>query len=278
MDDGASSAHRASNLTPASMEILHLVSEAAQLLVMGLLLDILMFSGVEVWGLMRLGLIAAVLVGVLKSHSWLILFALQVSLFSREPSRPEMVFGLVPWLYSLTALCLIIYAYLGKPFRDLVSNWLVTQALFVFGQEEHTASPSSPPQIRVANWMRFIAVQFMIGLVLVPLAMIALMRLPITTSARSDWFRAAIENDFVVWPGATLLALALLVVIVFMEAGWRQMTRAQASLYLRSSFTLDLYQDLKMFVVRRLKKNRKLATSAPQKQLVKRAVDAPPKP
>ena len=238
----------------ASREILALVADFAQLLIMGLLLDLLLFEGVEVVGLLRLGVVAAVLIGVLKSHGWLVLLALQVSLLSREPRRTEMMLGLVPWLYGLTSIGLIAYAYLGKPFRNRLSNWMVIQALFAIGIEERTVLGSSGPQAPGPTWIQFIAIQFLVWIVVTFVAMLALLRLPISGTVRSEWLRRAIENDFTVWPGATLLVLTLLLVIVFMEAGWRQMAGAQAKLYMRSWFVLDHYRDLRMFVIRRLKK------------------------
>lgn len=247
--------------SPVSTELLVPIADLAQLLVMGLLLDLLLFEGVEVSGLIRLGVVAAVLVGVIKSHGWLVLFSLQVSLFSREPSRPDMLLGLLPLLYVLCSIGLVGYAYLGKPFRNRISRWMVMQSILLLGMEkqneERTVSESSStaPSANL-NGFQFVAVQFLIWMVVVFLAMLALLRLPITTTARSDWFRNAIENDFTVWPGASLLVLSLLLVIVFMEAGWRQMTGAQARLYMRSSFVLDHYRDLRMIVVRRLKKKK----------------------
>ncbi len=257
--------------SPASTEILVLVAELAQLLVMGLLLDLLLFGGVEGLGLVRLGVIAAVLVGFLKSHGWLVLFALQVSLFSREPNRPEMTLGVIPWLYGLCSLVLVAYAYLGKPFRNRVSKWMVTQCLNLLGMEEQTVTGSSETHSLSASMFQFIAIRFLVWMAITFVAMLALLRLPVTSMARSEWLRNAIENDFTVWPGASLLAMTLLLVIVFMEVSWRQLTGAQAKLYMRSSFILDHYRDLRMIVVRRLKMNKKLGSSdVPQKQLVER--------
>jgi hypothetical protein len=271
--DGA----RPSVQPPVNTEILVLFADLAQLLVMGLLLDVLLFGGVEVFGLVRLGVIAALLVSVLKSHGWLILFALQASLFAREPRRPEMMLGLVPWLYVITSVCLVAYACLGKSFRSRVSKWLVTQVLLVLGIERTVAEPS-PPHSSSSSWVPFFAIQFMVWVVIVSVAMLALLQLPVTAAARSEWLRHAIENDSTIWPGATLLVLSLLLVIVFMEAGWRQMTGAQARLYLRSSFVVQIYGDLRMIVVRRLKMHKKLASAGlPQKQLIERVADTSPK-
>jgi hypothetical protein len=108
-------------------------------------------------------------------------------------------------------------------------------------------------------------------MVLIFVSMLALLRLPISSTVRSEWLRSAIEDDFIVWPGATLLVITLLLVIVFREVGWRQMTTAQARLYSRSSLVLDHYRDLRMIVMRQIKKYKKPARPlVPQKQLVER--------
>ena len=227
---------------------------------------------VEVLGLVRLGVIAAVLVGMLKSHGWLVLLALQVSLLSREPGRSEMTMGIVPWLFSLTSICIVAYAYLGKPFRTGLSKWIVMHVLFAFGLDDQPTSANSETRETTSNWVQFLTTQFIIWMLVIFVGMLALLRLPISVTVRSEWFRSAVENDFIVWPGATLLIFTLLLIIVFMEAGWRQMTIAQSRLYLRTSFVLDHYRDLRMIVLRQLKRTKKLASkTTPQKQLVERA-------
>jgi hypothetical protein len=257
---------------PVQMELLILAAEIVQLLGVGLVLDWLLFGGVAVVGLIRLGVVSAVLVGMLKSQGWLVLLAVQVSLFSREPGRPEMIIGIVPWLFGLASICIVAYAYLGKPFRTSVSRWMATQLLFAIGLGDPTAATNSMPQTSKSNWVRFVTMQLLMWMVVIFVAMLALSRLPISVAVRSEWLRSAIENDFIVWPGASLLAITLLLVIVFREAAWRQMTGAQARLYLRTSFVLDHYRDLRMIVMRQLKKNKKLANNnIPQKQLVERA-------
>ncbi|MDX1926726.1 MAG: hypothetical protein SFV81_09420 [Pirellulaceae bacterium] len=257
--------------SPVRVELLVLAVDLAQLLVVGLVLDWLLFEGLEVLGVIRLGIVALLLVGMLKSQGWLVLFALQVSLLSREPGRPDMSLGLVPWLFSLTSIGIIAYAYLGKPLRSSISKWVVMQALFAFGLDDQSQATRSEAQATSPNWLQYVAVQFVMWMVVIFVSMLALLRLPISSSVRSEWLRSAIENDFIIWPGATLLVLALLMVIVFREVGWRQMTTAQASLYLRSSLVLDHYRDLRMIVLRQIKKNRKqTSTLVPQKQLIER--------
>lgn len=270
---------RESIQSPVNPEILEIIADCGQFLVVGLLLDLLLFEGTEVVAVIRLAAIAALLVGVLKSHGWLVLLALQFSLFLREPRRPEMLLGFVPPLYGMMSICVIAYAYLGKPLRSRVSKCLTSRVLFALGIEEQTASEASEPNDRDANWIQLVAVQLSIWFAITIVAMLTLLRLPISPSVRSEWLRDAIENDFTVWPGATLLVLTVLLVIVFREAGWRQMSRAQASLYLRSSFVLDHYHDLRMIVLRRLKRAKmQTDASATQKQLVERSVDAPLNP
>ena len=259
-------------------ETLEVMADCGQLLAVGLLLDVLLFEGTEIIGMVRLAAIAALLIGVLKSQGWLVLLALQASLFFREPQRAEMVFGLVPWLYSLTSLGIVAYTYLGQPFRKRVSKWLVMQAMLALGGAEPTAAQSSQPPSLLPDGLKWVVIQFCAWMTITLIAMLALLRLPISAGARSKWLRSAIENDFTIWPGATLLVLSLLLVIVFREAAWRQMTVAQANLYLRCSFTLDHYRDLNMIVMRRLKNKRvSMSTSAAKQQLVERVAEVPPK-
>lgn len=256
---------------PVPVELLVLAADLAQLFMVGIVLDCLLFEGLEVPGFIRLGIVALVLVGMLKSQGWLVLFALQVSLLSREPGRSDMSLGLIPWLFSLTTICIVAYAYLGTTFRNRISKWVVMQALFACGLDDQTQPNTTEAQASSPNWLPFIAVQLVMWMVLIFVSMLALLRLPISSTVRSEWLRSAIENDFIIWPGATLLVITLLLVIVFREVGWRQMTNAQARLYLRSSLVLDHYRDLRMIVMRQIKKNRKQAsTLVPHKQLVER--------
>lgn len=278
MEDKDSDQAGSSVRSPVSFDLLVLVSDLVQMFVVGLLLDVLLFSGTEVSGLIRLGVVAAVMIAVIKTQGWLVLLVLQASLFFSEPRRPDMVLGLTPWLYSLSSLCLIAYVYLGKSFRKRMSQWLAMQALFGLGVEEQAPQQSSSPQESPSSWIQFVSIQVLLLLGLTFVAMLALLRLPISSTARSEWFRHAIENDFTVWPGATLLVLTLLLIIVFMETSWRQMTTPQAKLYLRSAFFLEHYKDLRMVVVRRLKNKRKLAgNSQSKKLLVERTADPSPK-
>ncbi len=264
--------------SPVKTEFFEVIADCGQLLGLGLLLDMLLFEGTQVMGLVRMSAIAALLFAVLNSQGWLVLLALQASLFLREPHRPEMMFGFVPGLYSLTSIGIVAYTYLGQSFRNRVSKWLVMQILIATGGAEPIAVQSSQPQNPRLEGLRLAAIQFGVWMTIIVVAMLALMRLPISAGARSEWLRSAIENDFTIWPGATLLVLSLLLVIVFAEAGWRQMTVAQASLYLRSAIVLDHYWDLRMIVLRRLKKKRALVdANTPKKQLLERVVDVPPK-
>lgn len=251
-------------------------------MLIGLLLELLLFEGTEVIWLIRLGVIAALLAGVLKSQGWFVLLALQCSLFLREPRRTEMYFGVAPLLFCLTVLAIIAYAYLGRSFRTRLSVWIVEQLRPLLGMKIAPAGTTligNQAEVSPAwYWMKFIAIQFMSWFMVISLTMVALQRLPLTASMRSEWLRSSIENEFTAWPGATLLVVAGFLVVIFMEAGWRQMTAAQASSYLRGSFMLYHYSELRMIVLRRLKLKRVAASDASAtKQLTKRAIDAPPR-
>ncbi len=248
--------------------------ELCQLLVIGLFLELLLFEGTEVIWLIRLGVIAALLAGILKSQGWFVLLALQASLFLREPRRSEMYFGVVPVLFCVTVLAIIAYTYLGRSFRMRLSEWLVGQLRPVFSAMENLKRTSEQESAET-HWMLFSGARLFVWFVLVVVMMILLQRLPLTVSMRSEWLRSSIENDLTVWPGASLLVVAIMLVVVFREMAWRQMSAAQASLYMKSSFMLYHYRDLRMIVLRRLKLKRAgLSTSVDKRTLVKRSSES----
>ncbi len=255
------------------MRLVETVLDACQLLLIGLLLQLLLFEGTEVYWVLRLGVIAALLAAVVKSQGWFVLLALQASLFLREPRRADVAMGLVPVAFCVTVLAIMAYTYLGRSFRSRVSGWIIDQMRATPGlghRQDETVWPSAT----ASSWGRFAVVQLLTWLVVVVVAMVALRRMPISNSMRAEWLKSSIENDYTAWPGASLLVVAVLLVVVFMEAGWRQMTAAQARLYMRSSFMLYHYRDLRMIVLRSLKLRRgAVSAAAAKKRLTERAVD-----
>lgn len=255
------------------MRLIETVLDVCQLLVIGLLLQLLLFEGTEVYWMLRLGVIAALLAGVVKSQGWFVLLALQASLFLREPRRPDVVIGLVPVAFCVTVIAIMAYTYLGRSFRRRVSGWIIEQVRaatgFRGGTEESLVGVEAS-----TSWGRFAVMQLLTWLVVVVVARVALRRMPISNSMRGEWLQSSIENDYTVWPGASLLVVAVLLIVIFMEAGWRQMTAAQARIYMRSSFMLYHYRDLRMIVLKRLKMKRSAASAAAvKKRLTERAID-----
>jgi len=255
------------------VRLIETVLDVCQLLVIGLLLQLLLFEGTEVYWMLRLGVIAALLAGVVKSQGWFVLLALQASLFLREPRRPDVVIGLVPVAFCVTVIAIMAYTYLGRSFRRRVSGWIIEQVRaatgFRGGTEESLVGVEAS-----TSWGRFAVMQLLTWLVVVVVAMVALRRMPISNSMRGEWLKSSIENDYTVWPGASLLVVAVLLIVIFMEAGWRQMTAAQARIYMRSSFMLYHYRDLRMIVLKRLKMKRNAASAAAvKKRLAERAID-----
>jgi len=255
------------------VRLIETVLDVCQLLVIGLLLQLLLFEGTEVYWMLRLGVIAALLAGVVKSQGWFVLLALQASLFLREPRRPDVVIGLVPVAFCVTVIAIMAYTYLGRSFRRRVSGWIIEQVRaatgFRGGTEESLVGVEAS-----TSWGRFAVMQLLTWLVVVVVARVALRRMPISNSMRGEWLQSSIENDYTVWPGASLLVVAVLLIVIFMEAGWRQMTAAQARIYMRSSFMLYHYRDLRMIVLKRLKMKRSAASAAAvKKRLTERAID-----
>ncbi len=124
----------------------------------------LIFEGTEISALIRLGAVSALLVAVIKAQGWLVLFALQTSLFLREPSRPEMEFGLVPWIYGTVSLAIVGYSYLGSSFRNRVSHWIIEQTMFALGVDARADAKPLQTEAPDSSWLQLLASSSLFGL------------------------------------------------------------------------------------------------------------------
>ena len=108
--------------------------------------------------------------------------------------------------------------------------------------------------------------------VVVLLSMLVFTHLPIFSSGREQWWQLSVSSGLTLWPGPTILVLALALIVVAWQNEWRQITPAQARLMLRSTFLSLHYRDLKMVVMRRLRLSK---SGAAQQSLGRPAVTLP---
>ncbi len=258
--------------------------EWIQLLMVGLLLDLLLFSGTEAAGLVRLGSIAALLVGVIKGQGWLLVLALQLSLALRESKQTEANLSLGALLYCATALTLIIYTSAGRAFRSWLAQQITELIVTTFEiparivEKQNITPVGTDPTAERIGWIKFIAIRFVAVVALTSIAMLLMQRLPITNVTRLEWLKSSIANNYMIWPGATMVVIAILLVVLFSEMSWRQMTKGQGRVYLRSTFLIGHLGELRMIAIRRFKAKRaQESVEAMQKRLTERVIDAPPK-
>ena len=95
----------------------------------------------------------------------------------------------------------------------------------------------------------------------ITLARVILARLPKNRDLNGS-LRQVVNLDPSMAAGAILIVSLIAVWAVVSEISWRQMTDAQARMYLRSSFVRAHYRDLRMIVMRRLKQRQKRIAEA----------------
>ena len=240
-----------------------LLADGIQLLVVGILLEYLLFNGTAIRITLRLIAIVLLLVGVMRSSGWLLLVALQASLFLREPGDAQMTYGISSFLFCLVALALVVYAHSGSNTRRRLSHWFALQVSVLSGRGP---SRRNWGEHQSFHWWKLDVTKAVPAFSLAAIVLIAallLIRLPITPHARWEWFQYSAAHEATLWPGANVIVVLLLLVLILREAAWRQMTPAQSRLYLRCTFMLEHHWDLRMIVLRGLRRKKRAGATQP---------------
>ncbi len=223
-----------------------------QLTFVGVVLDWMLFTGTQANLWVQLLLITLLLMAAWKWNGAVILVAFQFRLFMQEPGRSSMIPDLSGVIYGVLSLLIVAYACWSRAATSRISDWFADSIL------QWTAAAKSfatePSENRPQDSQLAIEQVWLAGCTL--LAMFFMITLPLTTSVREQWLQQAKANDFVLWPGATVVVLVIAVGVLARNIVWRQMSPAQASLYLKSTFVTEHFHDLRMIVLRRLKKRR----------------------
>ena len=262
----------------AAWRLCLVASDILQLALFGLLLNFLLFGGTDIKWLIRGAMIGLIIFTVARHNVWLLLAAIQSSLFLREPQRVAIEHGVDSLLYCLAAIGAIAYASSLLMTRRHLGYWFA-QSLIPLGGEQlaivnsaipntdapvdqKSGTPSEPQDAidfghmpnRPAALLTFRALMIVAAVLL---SMLAFTHLPLSSDARQRWWLRSVDDGFTLWPGPTMLVLAIALVVLVWQSEWRQMTPPQARLMLRSTFLSIHYRDLKMIVTRRLRSSRK---------------------
>lgn len=246
--------------------------DIVQWIVAAVLLNFVLFSGTSVGAVLRWSTAGVLLFAVARSHIWLLLLAIQVSLLVREPNRPDMTHGLASFCFCMIALGLVAFASSFRMTRRhigyvVASSLRPAAARGVRGGQSDTVSVFGMPQ----NLRTLLAYRVLVLMAVVAASMLVFTQLPLSHDNRLRWWQRSVSNDLTLWPGPTVLIVAIAFVILFWQSEWRQITPAQARSVLRSALVSSHYPDLKMIVIRRIRNSKR----KPVKKLFGRSADAP---
>lgn len=219
---------------------------------------------------LRIFMIAVVLLSLRFWGGVLVLIAVQADLFLREPKRGEAFSELAGLLTVFLILSVLMFInrnrnLLQRAAKRPISAFFSAFAAMFRGEaafDSGKAVREIPRMIGAA--IRGVAI--LMGTVFVSRILLSTLPTPQTFNQNlREWIR----NDAFI-PGCSLLLGSLVAIwIVCHEVAWRQMTRDQARLYLRSVLLLSHHADLRMIVRGRLKFRRQAARE-------RRDVDATP--
>ncbi|MEZ6034113.1 MAG: hypothetical protein R3C17_13545 [Planctomycetaceae bacterium] len=206
----------------------------------------------------RILLTAFILLTLKYWGSVIVLMAVQMDLFLREPPRSETFRGLngVLTVALIVALLMFInrqrdllYRAAGSP----ISSILKRIAAFLRGDTAHTPGRGVREMFAIAKaTLRSIFVLT----VSVTVARTLLRVLPTRRTLNSDLQTWLIGNSSVL-QASLVLGAVIAGWVVFNEISWRQLTREQAGLYVRSVFLKIHHADLRMIIAARLKQRQK---------------------
>lgn len=223
--------------------------DAIQWIAVGLLLEVLLFEGTNIGLTLRCLSVGVLLWAITSSRTWLVLLALQMSLFFRDHRGTQMDFSLGSMVYCLAAISLIAYicgfSTLRIKLRAEIAR--ILRAIVEPNRQQSRDIAEFPQASRQAiAWLMRVFMSFLVVLV----SVFAIMHLPISNSGRELlWYRSA-HNDMTLWPGPAIVVCTAAAFVFFWQINWSQMTPQQARLYLRSVFIYCHYRDLSMIVTR----------------------------
>ena len=206
---------------------------------------------------LRLFMIAVVLLSLRFWGGVLVLVAVQADLFFREPRRGDAFSGLVGLLTVFLILSLLMFVnrnrnLLQRAAKRPISAFFTVIAAVFRGE----LAFDSGKAIREIPQMIGAAIRgggILMGTVFVSRILLSTLPTPQTFNQN---LRESIANDAFVPSCSLLLGSIVALWIVCNEVAWRQITRDQARIYLRSVLLLSHHADFRMIVRGRLKSRR----------------------
>lgn len=246
-----------------------LAVDAIQIAFVACLLIWLLLADVEVSLTWKALVLAGLVTAVWRSMGWIVLLAVQLSLLVREPSRPDIFPGIDAAIICVLVLFLVAYSSSLHTTRRDLRSWIGT--ILHWSNKPRGGRAGSGLSVRASKdrpsfdeHTLSLLTRSVKLLAVVLIAMLVFANLPIFSGVREQWWERSMANERTLWPGPNIFLLALVCVVLFSQSEWRQISPAQARLYVRTVFVGYHYRDLRMIILRRLKTARmRSATVSP---------------
>jgi hypothetical protein len=246
---------------PGDNPAVSLLLQLSVFVIVGALLLVLAPEGP--WSI-RLLLIALVFVTLKRWAGVLVLMMVQGDLLLREGRRisPMNSFEAVLFVTVVVGVLMFV-ARSRRRLLEAARGSMIPQLTAMLSGPESEVNVSPPESAGVvAGRLLAAATRGLLMIVgCVTLARVILARLPKNRDLNGS-LRQVVNLDPSMAAGAILIVSLIAVWAVVSEISWRQMTDAQARMYLRSSFVRAHYRDLRMIVMRRLKQRQKRIAEA----------------
>lgn len=246
---------------PGDNPAVNLLLQLSVFVIVGALLLVLAPEGP--WSI-RLLLIALVFVTLKRWAGVLVLMMVQGDLLLREGRSisPMNPFEAVLFVTVVVGVLMFV-ARSRRRLLEAARGSMIPQLTAMLSGPESEVNVSPPESAGVvAGRLLAAATRGLLMIVgCITLARVILARLPKNRDLNGS-LRQVVNLDPSMAAGAILIVSLIAVWAVVSEISWRQMTDAQARMYLRSSFVRAHYRDLRMIVMRRLKQRQKRIAEA----------------
>ena len=246
---------------PGDNPAVSLLLQLSVFVIVGALLLVLAPEGP--WSI-RLLLIALVFVTLKRWAGVLVLMMVQGDLLLREGRSisPMNSFEAVLFVTVVVGVLMFV-ARSRRRLLEAARGSMIPQLTAMLSGPESEVNVSPPESAGVvAGRLLAAATRGLLMIVgCITLARVILARLPKNRDL-NDSLRQVVNLDPSMAAGAILIVSLIAVWVAVSEISWRQMTDAQARMYLRSSFVRAHYRDLRMIVMRRLKQRQKRIAEA----------------
>ncbi len=253
--------HVTSNSTGLSYSITAFlcIVDGVQLLLVAWIVNWFVLAQIPMWGSVRLLVLVSLLYGIIRGYGWLILLASQLYLLAAETRSPSFLPSVEGVRYCFLSLTLVAYSFRFREIRSAIHAKIIGLLTFKAAEKAAEKGASAQKPDRSFLWVTAIKwIALSCGVTL--LAMLLLAVVPFAELASDRVLKSSLARGDAVVPGAFLCVFILGWFVLIREFSWRQHTSSQAELYLRTTLAMELYRDLRLYVLRYIKQKKKLET------------------